>query len=890
MYINIPKRLLNKMSEELKSECQNVFKKYEEFAGNEMYFFKEYTDHSYKHIQYVLETANNLIPDDTLDYLTQVDVFILCLSILYHDLGMHVTFNSLKSLYEKNYEDKFLGKKIQDMWIEFVKEECNNNEELLSLINITEEKFSIYIDKVSMFIRKQHPLFAQIIAEKGFPVMLDNKEFDYICYLEKSKDFYYQLAGIVARSHGLSLRSVIEYLKKQYGEMWKTPYGCSIIYIMSIVRISDYLHITNDRINKYRLNLHNFNSKISHREYLKHRSVYHSQTIYDNPETIYVEIHPENCNIFIGMIDLLKDIQNELDMSWAILGEVYGISKLKLSIRRINSNILSQSWRDESKFVTERLKFHFDVRLLELLIEPLYGNNASYGIRELIQNATDACKMRKIMNEDEYSPKVEIVISDSIFMITDNGIGMDLDVIKNHFLKIGSSFRGSDELKKINDNISECNKDTQRNGKFGIGILASYLLGDTIEVRTKSKLGGVQYTFKTRKDTQLIEIEKNNNSKETFSDNSEYGTEIKIKLKEDLDITELIIGEWYKFDDIKLDVSVNGNTKRNKNLVNILAEDDKKNRQKWHELDNVNEYGFKKIYWSYDYKVDSILFRGRREEKKEILKPNLICNGILIPDSYAKRVKSTLIEEWPTVLVYDTIGSLELNLSRDEINGTLPFIKKLEKVLIDEFIRRFKDLSKEVEENKSSLVDNGKIITLSKLKLKNYNSQKILFGKNGYSLYNKYFLSKLKPKKVIRIWTKEKIEFDLINFTSDEYLYILEGVGHHPNLKSEITSYCDDKSLFNNGIIYLYKREYENYRSYLANIYKLSDKFCKKNKIEFLESVDMKSKFSIDIQVDKVSLIIEYKIEDLDLSYDGSDVFEKYFEDNFTLKYLSQTK
>lgn len=216
MYINIPKRLLNKMSEELKSECQNVFKKYEEFAGNEMYFFKEYTDHSYKHIQYVLETANNLIPDDTLDYLTQVDVFILCLSILYHDLGMHVTFNSLKSLYEKNYEDKFLGKKIQDMWIEFVKEECNNNEELLSLINITEEKFSIYIDKVSMFIRKQHPLFAQIIAEKGFPVMLDNKEFDYICYLEKSKDFYYQLAGIVARSHGLSLRSVIEYLKKQY--------------------------------------------------------------------------------------------------------------------------------------------------------------------------------------------------------------------------------------------------------------------------------------------------------------------------------------------------------------------------------------------------------------------------------------------------------------------------------------------------------------------------------------------------------------------------------------------------------------------------------------------------------------------------------------------------
>lgn len=890
MHIKIPKRLLNKMSEELKSECQGVFRKYEEFAGGEMYFFKEYTDHSYKHIQYVLETANNLIPDDTLEYLTQVDIFILCLSILYHDLGMHVTFNSLKSLYENNYKDKLLGKTIQDIWIKFVKEECANNEELLSLSNIPEEKFNIYIEKVSMFIRNQHPLFAQIIAEKGFPVIRENNEFDYICYSEKSKDFYYQLSGIVARSHGLNLRNVIEYLKKQYGEMWKTPYGCSIVYIMSIVRISDYLHITNDRINKYRLNLLNFNSKISHMEYLKHRSVYHSQTIYDNPETVYVEIHPENCNIFIGMIDLLKDIQNELDMSWAILGEVYGISKLKLSIRRINSNILSESWMAKSKFVTEKLKFHFDVRLLDLLIEPLYGNNASYGIRELIQNATDACKMRKMMNEEGYSPKVEIEIKDSIFIITDNGIGMDLDVIKNHFLKIGSSFRESDELKKINDNISESNKETQRNGKFGIGILASYLLGDTIEVRTKSKLGGVQYTFKTRKDTQVIEIEKDSNSKEIFSDNSEYGTEIKIKLKEDLDITELIIGEWYKFDDVKLDISVNGIVKKNENLVDILSGEDKKNRQEWHELNNINEYGFKKIYWSYDYKIDSILFRGRREEKKEVLKPNLICNGILIPDSYAKRVNSILIEEWPTVLVYDTSGNLELNLSRDEINGTLPFIKKLEKVLIDEFVREFRELSKEVEENRSSLIDNGKITKLSKLKLKNYSSQKILFGKNGYSIYNKYFLSKLNPKKVIRIWTKEKIEFNLNSFISDEYLYILEGVGYHPNLKSEITSYCDEKSLFNKGIIYLHQKEYDNYRSYLANIYRLSERFCEKNTIRYLESIDMKSKFSIDIEVDKVSLIIEYKLEDLDSSYDGSDVFEKYFEDNFTLEYVSKTE
>lgn len=35
---------------------------------------------------------------------------------------------------------------------------------------------------------------------------------------------------------------------------------------MCIVRIADYLHITDDRINKYRLNLQNFNSQISRKD------------------------------------------------------------------------------------------------------------------------------------------------------------------------------------------------------------------------------------------------------------------------------------------------------------------------------------------------------------------------------------------------------------------------------------------------------------------------------------------------------------------------------------------------------------------------------------------------------------------------------------------------
>ena len=78
-------------------------------------------------------------------------------------------------------------------------------------------------------------------------------------------------------------------------------------------------------------------------EYLKHKSVEYSQRIYGNPEAIYIEANPTDCRIFIELVDLLKCIQYELDSSWAVLGEVYEVSELKLSIRRVTSNILEKS-------------------------------------------------------------------------------------------------------------------------------------------------------------------------------------------------------------------------------------------------------------------------------------------------------------------------------------------------------------------------------------------------------------------------------------------------------------------------------------------------------------------------------------------------------------------
>ena len=81
----------------------------------------------------------------------------------------------------------------------------------------------------------------------------------------------------------------------------------------------------------------------------------------------------------------------------------------------------------------------------------MYGYDPSFGVRELLQNAIDACIELKYKIEDLFAPLVEIHLEEKngnhFFRISDNGKGMNIGEIKNYFLKAGSSFRNSTEWK-----------------------------------------------------------------------------------------------------------------------------------------------------------------------------------------------------------------------------------------------------------------------------------------------------------------------------------------------------------------------------------------------------------------------------------------------------------
>ena len=114
----------------------------------------------------------------------------------------------------------------------------------------------------------------------------------------------------------------------------------------------------------------------------------------------------------------------------------------------------------------------------------LYSDRRVF-LRELVQNAVDACNYRKLI-DDSYSAAITIEFNDDVstIKIRDNGIGMTRQWIEKYFLAIGISFYQSNEIRNINrDNRIDFGFISQ----FGIGFLSSFQVAEMIVIKTRKK-------------------------------------------------------------------------------------------------------------------------------------------------------------------------------------------------------------------------------------------------------------------------------------------------------------------------------------------------------------------------------------------------------------------
>ena len=132
--------------------------------------------------------------------------------------------------------------------------------------------------------------------------------------------------------------------------------------------------------------------------------------------------------------------------------------------------------------------------------EALYGNGDMIliAIRELIQNARDAIHARYAMEEAfDGQGKIWIHIiqkgDDTYVTVSDNGVGMSENVIKNCFLNFGCSLWNSSMLKS--EYVGLRSSRFKSVGKYGIGFYSIFMIAESAEVSTRVYNKGTNTTI-----------------------------------------------------------------------------------------------------------------------------------------------------------------------------------------------------------------------------------------------------------------------------------------------------------------------------------------------------------------------------------------------------------
>lgn len=517
---------------------------------NDLPFFPYYTDHGIAHIEAVLQSASDLIPEEARLVLTAEDAVVLIGATLLHDIAMLVQADGFLELIDENSRFQPVGWIKEELpwcelWQQYEREAKRFSDKKLAEIigeeavrrwkfdGLPKDKaFWIENDKliIGEFIRRHHTRLAHEIAQHGFPGLTEGS-FPILANDNEFKNLA-DLIGLTARSHGVSLRLCQDYLEQKYPKTLK-PRGVAVLYPMALLRVADYLQMKCDRAPLVLLQLSKPTSPISRQEWAKHQAVI-SITEHDDPMGRMIEIDDKlSLETYLQLQELIAGLQRECDHATVVLSEVYGrcekekLNQLTLSLRRVYSSLDDEPFRKRLPYIPERTGFSVDPNLLSLLVKPLYGDVPGVGIRELMQNGMDAmreletwCELHHkdltTLDLPNLAENADVLIDyildehgDWLVRIQDRGIGMTHETLQNYFLRAGASFRQSKEW--LDNYVDDEGKPkVLKAGRFGIGAFAVFLLGQSFTLKTRhvnsDKNGG--FTLTASANSQLIEIKR----------------------------------------------------------------------------------------------------------------------------------------------------------------------------------------------------------------------------------------------------------------------------------------------------------------------------------------------------------------------------------------------
>lgn len=443
----------------------------------------EYTLHDEVHLLRVVEMMGRVIPDRTLKRLGPLELAALILSAGYHDIGMAPSAAEVRTLLSATNastgDDERRYLTIREEYPSLL-----NRQRRLRKARKTFEAAEIETWFLVEHLRRTH-------AQRARQLLLRD-------YAEKMIYDNYSFAERLANvcfSHNEDTSSLsaipAHELVRARGEY------CNWRFVAIVLRLADILDFDPKRTPPILFEHLGIRDSVSVREWKKHLAI----TGWDiKPGRIAFAAQCGDPVIEKCIRDFIRMIDYELAGAHSVLAEMHDPTEpnlasqymLDLPFKVDTKDIRAAFGADGPLYIYEDLGFSLDQdRIMDLLMGlNLYQTSALF-IRELLQNAVDACRHRAALHErrpelGSYNPQVDVrlrrVANEWYLEIEDNGMGMDEHIVRTFFARVGRSYyRSADFLQERAQDSLAFNPVSQ----FGIGILSVFMAGDHLTVDTR---------------------------------------------------------------------------------------------------------------------------------------------------------------------------------------------------------------------------------------------------------------------------------------------------------------------------------------------------------------------------------------------------------------------
>lgn len=403
-------------------------------------FMPEYTKHNIEHSFNVLKIIEKILPDYNI--LNYAETILIIYAAVLHDIGMVASRDE----------------------IELIKE----SDEYKSLL--AEYQYNVQDEEViTEFIRRNHVKRSMDFVDK----VKKKTDIYKIKFDIDDVDFSYLLKDII-NSHGVDINELYDEDKYPCEILLGEEY-VNIKFLCVLLRLADILDFDKTRTPKYLYEHIGIKNEVSLGEWKKHLSV---EGHYIGKDKIEFRTRCTDAVTERIVRKFLDYIEKELSDDIKLLEKSNSQKRLELKDRFI------YKVDNDGTYIYTDVQINFDYKkVINILMGTYIYSSPEIFLRELLQNAYDACETRKAL-EKKYKkvtviPKIKISFDSksNIFSITDNGMGMSENDIDNYVVKIGNSYYESKQF--LGEQL-----EYKPISHFGIGMLSCFMVSDEIRIES----------------------------------------------------------------------------------------------------------------------------------------------------------------------------------------------------------------------------------------------------------------------------------------------------------------------------------------------------------------------------------------------------------------------